>query len=140
MHSKQILPIFLAVAGLAGCMAPPASVLPQDNTKYSVASTDKFVLLDAPTAASVDCTGLQERTLADGRLEIVADVKNRVKGFIQVQVQCVFEDPQGFAVGDPAPWRTINLPESSTEAVRWVSLNPQARKYSIRVQCSARVH
>jgi hypothetical protein len=136
MPTKQIVPLFIAAAfaALAGCMAPPASVLPQDNTKYSVANTDKFVLLDPPTAASVDCTGLQERTLGDGRLEIVADVKNRVKGFIQVQVQCVFEDAQSFAIGDPAPWRTIDLPESSTEAVRWVSLNTLAKKYSIRVK------
>jgi uncharacterized protein YcfL len=113
---------------------PPQSAALQDSTKFSVGNTDKFVPLDATSQAWVACTGLQERKLADGRLEIVADLKNRVRGNVVVQVQCLFEDEQGVETNELVPWRIIYLPEDSTEAVRFVAPNIYATKYSIRVR------
>src|ERR1700722_1453141 len=98
MTIKQILTVLVAGLGraaLGGCVAPPRAVAPQDSTKFSVENTDKFVPLDAASQMGVSCPGLQERTLGDGRLEVVADVKNRVKAFVRVEVQCVFQDDQG---------------------------------------------
>jgi len=137
MTIKQNFPLLVAALGLvamAGCVAPPRGLAPQDSTKFSVANTDKFVPLDAASQMWVSCTGLQERTLADGRLEVVADIKNRIKAFVVVEVQCVFQDDQGNSTGELTPWRIINLPVDSTEAVRFVAPNPQMKKYSIRVR------
>jgi uncharacterized protein YcfL len=124
----------VALALLAGCATEPGPYTPQDTTKYTVENTEKFVLLDKPTQVSVTCTGLQERLLPDGRLEVVANVKNREARRIQVQIQCVFKDEQRVSTGDETAWQTLILAENSTEAVRFTAMNPQAKTYEIRVR------
>jgi len=136
MKTKS-LPLIAAVAGLllfAGCATAPGPFTPKDTTRYTVENTEKFVLLDKPTQVSVTCTGLQERTLGDGRLEVVANVKNRENRRIQVQINAVFKDEQGFSTGDETPFQTLILAENSTEAVRFTAMNTLAKKYTIRVR------
>lgn len=136
MKTKS-LSLFAATAGLvllAGCTTEPGPFTPQDTTRYTVENTEKFVLLDKPTQTSVTCTGLQERVLGDGRLEVVANVKNRESRRIQVQINAVFKDDQGFSTGDETPFQTLILAENSTEAVRFTAMNTLAKKYTIRVR------
>lgn len=130
----RALALSAGVFVLAGCATEPGPFLPLETTKYTLENTERFVLLDKPTQNSVTCTGLQERPLADGRLEVVANVKNRESRRIQVQVNCVFKDEQGFSTGDETPWQTLILSENATEAVRFTAMNPLARKYTIRVR------
>lgn len=115
-------------------MSQPGPYAPQDTTKFTLENTDRFVVLDKPTQHSVTCTGLQNRQLGDGRMEVTANVKNREKRRIQVQINCVFKDEQGFSTGDETPWQTLILSEYSTEAVRFTAMNPQARNYTVRVR------
>lgn len=122
------------LALLGGCATEPGPFAPQDTTKYTLENTDKFVLLDKPAQNSVTCTGLQERVLADGRLEVVANVKNRENRRIQVQANCVFKDEQGFSTGDETPFQTLILAENSTEAVHFTAMNTLAKRYTIRVR------
>lgn len=136
---KSVLTLILAsglvAAGVfSGCSSTPGPYAPKDTTKYTIENTDRFVLLDKPTQTSVTCTGIQENRLADGRLEVVANVKNREKRRIQVQIQCVFKDEQGFSTTDETPWQTLILSEYSTEAVRFSAMNSLAKKYTIRVR------
>ena len=135
MNIKTSL-LLAATAGLVllvGC-ATPGPFTPQDTTRYTIENTEKFVLLDKPTQVSVTCTGLQERTLADGRLEVVANVKNREARRIEVQINAVFKDDQGFSTGDETSFQTLILAENSTEAVRFTAINTLAKKYTIRVR------
>ena len=135
MNNKTSL-LLAATAGLVllvGC-ATPGPFTPQDTTRYTIENTEKFVLLDKPTQVSVTCTGLQERTLADGRLEVVANVKNREARRIEVQINAVFKDDQGFSTGDETPFQTLILAENSTEAIRFTAMNTLAKKYTIRVR------
>jgi uncharacterized protein YcfL len=129
--------VFSVATGLlalvSGCQTP-GPFAPQDTTKYTLENTDKFVLLDQPTQVSVTCTGLQQRVLSDGRLEVVANVKNRESRRIQVQISCVFKDEQGFSTGDETPFQTLILAENSTEAVKFTAANTKAAKYTIRVR------
>ena len=118
----------------AGCATEPGPFTPQDTTKYTVENTEKFVLLDKPAQYSVTCTGLQERILPDGRLEVVANVKNRENRRLQVQINCVFKDEQGFSTGDETPFRDLVLAEYATEAVRFTAANELAKRYTIRVR------
>lgn len=130
------LTAFLAASAImlcAGC-ATPGPFTPQDTTKYTVENTEKFVLLDQQVQYSVTCTGLQERTLTDGRIEVVANVKNRENRRIQVQIQCVFKDDLSASTGDETPWQTLILSENSTEAVKFTATNTLAKKYTIRVR------
>lgn len=124
----------VALALGAGCATEPGPHAPLDTTKFTLENTDRFVLLDKPAQYSVTCTGLQERPLADGRLEVTANVKNREARRIQVQISCVFKDEQGFSTGDETPWQTLILSENATEAVRFTAMNTQARKYTVRVR------
>src|SRR5476649_933899 len=122
----------VALALSAGCATvPPGPFAPLDTTKFTLENTDRFVLLDQPAQYSVTCTGLQERTLGDGRLEVVSNVKNRESRRIQVQVNCVFKDDQGFSTNDETSFQTLILAENSTETVTFAAMNPQARKYTI---------
>ena len=137
MNTTHRLSVLTAVAGMllvGGCATEPGPFTPQDTTKYTVENTEKFVLLDKPTQFSITCTGLQERTLPDGRLEIVANVKNRENRRLQVQIGCVFKDAQGFTTGDESPYQTLILAENSTEAVRFTAMNTLAKRYTIRVR------
>ena len=136
MNTKLVALITSLVAlGLsAGCVTEPGPFAPVDTTKFTLENTEKFVLLDKPAQNSVTCTGLQERMSGDGRLEVVANVKNRESRRIQVQINCVFKDDQGFSTGDETPWQTLILSENSTEAVRFTAMNATAKKYTVRVR------
>jgi uncharacterized protein YcfL len=134
MNKIVLFTALTAATLLAGCQAPTGPFAPQDTTKYTLENTEKFVLMDAAVQTSVTCTGLQQRTAADGRLEVVANVKNREARRIQVQIACVFKDAQGFSTGDETPWQTLILGENTTEAVRFVSMTASARDYTIRVR------
>ncbi len=124
----------LAAGLLTGCTTPTGPFPPLDTTKYTLENSERFVLLDQPAQMSVTCTGLQEVTLPDGRLEVVANVKNRENRRLEVQVNCVFKDAAGFSTGDETPWQTLILSEHATEAVRFTAINGQARKYTVRVR------
>ena len=136
MKTKPTFPfaVLMALALFEGCATQPGPFPPLDTTKFTLENTDRFVLLDQPAQYSVTCTGLQEHLLADGRLEVVANVKNRESRRIQVQINCVFKDAQGFSAGDETPFQTLILAENSTEAVRFVEMNTAAKKYTIRVR------
>ena len=136
MHTKSLFTL-LSLAALtlfAGCASEPGPFAPQDSTKYTLENTDNFELLGKSTQSSVACTGLQPRVLADGRLEIVASVKNRENRKVKIQANCVFKDAAGFSTGDETPFQTIVLAPNATEAVRFTAKDPLAKKYTIRVR------
>lgn len=107
---------------------------PKNTTRYALENEAKFVTLDYRVQRSVTCSGLQERVLEDGRLEVAANIRNRLERRIQVQVQCVFKDAQGFSTGDETPWQDLILTETAQESVRFQSLNEKAKGYTIRVR------
>jgi uncharacterized protein YcfL len=117
-----------------GCAAAPEVSAPQDSTKFTVENTDRFTALDPAAEAAVMCTGLQERMLGDGRLEVVANVKNRQNMPVKVQVQCLFLDDQGVATEAGAPWQVLEIAGDSTEVVRFTASNAAAKRYAIRAR------
>jgi uncharacterized protein YcfL len=134
----NILPCFLASIAsaflLAGCQTGTASFQAHETTKYSIENTEKFARLDMATQAAIICTGLQEHLTDEGRLEVVANVKNRTSNSIQVRVKCLFKDTNGFATGDETAWQLITLADETTEAVRFTASNKLAHKYTIVVR------
>ena len=133
---KCLLPVLAAIAGsalLVGCQTGGA-YSPRNATKYDLENKEPFVLLDRMVRRSVTCSGIQQRTNEDGRLVVVANIRNRESRRIEVQVNCIFKDEQGFPTGDETPFQTLILTENAQEGVRFVSMNNQARKYTIRVR------
>jgi hypothetical protein len=108
--------------------------LPETPRTPAYETTERFVLLDPGVQRSVTCSGIQERVLPDGRLEVIAQIRNRENRRIEVQVNCVFKDQNGYSTGDETPFQTLILTENATEQVRFVSMNVQARKFTIRVR------
>jgi hypothetical protein len=106
---------------------------PRNTTKYDLENRDVFVLMDKPTQVSVTTSGIEERRLEDGRLDLVAHVRNRQNRRIQVQINCIFKDASGFSV-DETPWQNLILTENSQEDVRFTSMNDKAVKYTVRVR------
>jgi hypothetical protein len=133
-HSISLLSALCCLEMMAGCGTAPATQAPVDSTKFTVENTDRFLVLDAATEAAVNCTGLQERTLGDGRLEVIANVKNRDSGPTRVQIQCVFLDDQGTPVGAMDSWQVLALAGDSTEVVRFTAPDAVAKRYAIRAR------
>ena len=136
MKSFAPLLLTLALAALAGCQSTPqdtGAYPPINTTTSNLESNAKFVLMDEAAQQSVTSPGLQERVLSDGRLEVVAQVRNRESRRIQVQINCVFKDEQGFPV-DETPFQNLMLTENATEAVKFTSLNNKAKSYTVRVR------
>jgi hypothetical protein len=134
LKRPPLILVFAALALSAGCVVEPGPFPALDSTKFTLENTDRFVALDQAVQHSVTCTGLQEIPMADGRLEVVANVKNRENRRVQVQINCVFKDEQGFSTGDETPFQTLILTENATEAVRFTATNTLAKKYTIRVR------
>lgn len=116
-----------------GCAHDHGAYLPVNTTVNDVENVAGFVLLDPGCQYSVTCPSIQESPLPDGRLQVQANLRNRENRRIQVQVNCVFKDAQGFSVED-TPFRNVFLDENAQETVRFVSMNNQAVRYTIRVR------
>ena len=135
---KKLLVPFLAITLTlvpTGCKHPETGAFsPQSTTQFDTENKDKFVLMDPGVQYSVTCSGLQEARLGDGRFKVVANVRNRENRRIQVQIQCVFKDDQGFSTGDETPWETLILTENGQESKEFVSMNDKAKRYTVRVR------
>ncbi len=120
----------------AGCSSThdKGPYLPQTPPPMGYETREPVVLLDPGVQYSVTCSGIQERTLPDGRLEVVAHLRNRENRRIEVQANCVFKDQNGFSTSDETPFVMVILTENATEDVKFVSMNNLAKKYTVRVR------
>ena len=127
--------LILAGGVFTGCKThQEGAYTPVNATKYDLENTERFVLLDPGAQRSVTTAGpIQEKVLADGRLQVTTNVRNRENRRIQVQINCVFKDEQGFPI-DETPFKNLILTENSQEGVTFTAMNTQARKYTIRVR------
>jgi hypothetical protein len=137
--NRALISLFAAGGTLllaVGCASTHDSgpYLPQTPQTPAYETKEGIVLLDPGVQYSVTCSGLQEQTLPDGRLEVVAHLRNRENRRIEVQANCVFKDGNAFSTGDETPFVTVILTENATEDVKFVSMNNLAKKYTIRVR------
>ena len=126
-----------AVLLLTGCESAHdhGPYLPQHSKTPAYESTEPVVLLDPGVQFSVTSTGQpQARLLEDGRLEVVAQLRNRENRRIEVQANCVFKDVNGVSTGDETPFQTVILTENATEHVKFISMNDKAKRFTIRVR------
>lgn len=136
---KKSLLSLLAAGGavllVAGCSThDKGPYLPEGVKTPAYEGREPVVLLDPGVQYSVTCSGVQEQMLPDGRLEVVAHLRNRENRRIEVQANCVFKDLNGFSTGDETPFAMVILTENGTEDVKFDSMNTLAKKYTIRVR------
>jgi hypothetical protein len=133
-HTLSLPAALCCLASLCGCVIGVASRAPQDTTKFTVENTERFAVMDAAAQADISCTGLQERTLGDGRLEVVANVRNRGENPARLQVECEFQDGNGMPVAAASPGQALTIGALSTEVVRFAAPGTDAVRYTIRVR------
>ncbi len=139
---KKLFLLFLAANAAVwfacGCASSSSHdqgpYLPQVSTAPPHENQEPVVLMDPGVQYSVTCTGLQEQPLPDGRLQVIAKLRNREDRRIEVQADCVFKDLNGFSTGDQTPYRTVMLTENGTEDLTFVSMNDKARTYTIHIR------
>ena len=125
---KNILTLSACLAILLnGCGAPTAR-------QSAISNNSKFVALGSLGSRIVQCTALQENTLPDGRLEVRANILNLVNKRVDLQVNCIFKDAQGFSTDDEPPFQTLILDETAQETITFTSLNTKAKDYTVRVR------
>lgn len=135
MKNSLLFSALAAAALLTGCSTyDKGPYLPEPSKTPAYENSERFVLLDPQTQHSVTCTGINEATLPDGRLQVTAQVRNRENRRIEVQANCVFKDGNGTSTGDETPFQALILTENSTEQVKFIASNPQAKRYTIRVR------
>ena len=133
----KLLAILPAAALIAGCSGThdKGPYLPQQSKTSPYESTEPVVLMDPGVQHSLTATGQpQARTLDDGRLEVVVQLRNRENRRIEVQANCVFKDVNGITTGDETPFQTVILTENATEQVKFTAMNNKAARYTIRVR------
>jgi len=137
---KTKLVTFLAAGAalvITGCSTPlhdKGPYAPQTSAAPALENSERVVLMDPGVQYSLTCTGIQEGTAADGRLEVTAQIRNRENRRIEVQVNCVFKDANGYTTGDETPFQTLILTENATEQVKFTAMNTLAKKYTIRIR------
>jgi hypothetical protein len=123
-----------ALALVTGCKtADHGEYMPVNTGVNNLEDSARFVALDKAVQTSITCPGLQESRLPDGRLQVQANVRNRENRRIQVQIDCVFKDAQGFVV-EETPFQNLFLDENAQEGVQFASMNDKAVRYTIRVR------
>jgi hypothetical protein len=133
MKKSLLLFACAALAVIASGCKTGGAYEPVNTTKYDLENNAKFVLLDPGAQRSVTTSGIQEKWLPDGRLQVTSNIRNRENRRIQVQVDCQFKDEQGFPI-DETPFQTLILTENAQQGVTFTAMNTQAKKYTIRVR------
>jgi hypothetical protein len=124
-----------ALLVVAGCSTyDKGPYLPQWSKTPAYENREPVVLLDPGVQYSVTYTGVQQRTLEDGRLQVVVHLRNRENRRIEVQANCVFKDDNYFLTGDETPFQTVILTENATQDAIFTSMNNLAKKFTIRVR------
>jgi len=131
-HLLTLILLGTTVIIFTGCQSGGA-YLPQETNKNNYEDSEHFVLMDSRVQHSITSPGIQQTTLADGRLQVVANLRNREERRLQVQAQCEFKDAQGYAV-DSTPWINVFLTERAEESIKFVSFNDQAKRFTVRVR------
>jgi uncharacterized protein YcfL len=125
----------LAALGLAlGCETHRGAYVPETVPQAAAENYNTVVLLSEKLAESIAVEGQQAKYSDDGRLQVYANLRNRVEKRLRVQVQTVFKDENGFSTGDETAWETIMIPALSQHTYQTIAQNSKARRYTIRVK------
>jgi len=108
--------------------------MPLTTTKYTLQQTEKLSLMDSRVQGSVYSTGIQHSVLADGRLQVVINIKNRDSQPNRVELSILFTSADSLLEVGESPWQVIELDALATQAVKIVSTSVAARNFKVRVR------
>jgi len=124
MRMRSLRVLFVALTLAAGCA----------TRQVPDRSEARYVPRDKGAARSVALTRVQERITDDGRLEVVARLKNKLNRRIDVQVDCVFKNEDGIPLNENSSFQTLTLTGNAVGVVHFTSRTSRARNYAVRVR------
>ena len=135
LNITQIIPLAAALL-VAGCSTyDKGPYVPEASKTWPHENTESVVLLDPGVQHSITTSSQPSaQLLADGRLAVTVQLRNRENRRLEVQANCVFKDVNGVSTGDETPFQTVIVTENATEQVKFTSMNDQAKRFTIRVR------
>ena len=100
----------------------------------NVENDETFVLLTRNLRDLGTVEGQRAKWTDANLLEVQARLRNRTEKPLQVEVQTVFKDKQGFSVNVITTWHRLIFEPNETKTYVVNSLNAKARRFTIRVR------
>ncbi|MCC6416566.1 MAG: hypothetical protein IT582_11710 [Opitutaceae bacterium] len=119
---------------LAGCASTdgPGAAAPMAGADEH----ESFVTMNKAAQAAIECAEIFTRTLPDGRLEVVANLRNTGDYSLRLKTSCVFKDTQGRALKDEAPVLKVEVAAGALETVRFTAPSLAAQHFTVRVSAA----
>lgn len=114
----------------SGCAHHEGARATKNPEAFTQELSMNVALMDKQVQRSVKAAGgIKIIQRADGRLDVFANIMNRESRRIQIQVQCVFQDENGFSVDDTTPWENVIMTENAIKRLNYTSLSAKAKNF-----------
>lgn len=127
---QWIIP-FVLVLSLAGC---EGAYRARRNTRADLENRESVVVLTSKLRDTIAVESQRAKWSPANLLEIQARLRNRTEKPVQVEVQTVFKDADGFSTNDNTVWTRMLFEPNETKIYRVNSLNTKARRFTIRIR------
>ena len=99
-----------------------------------VENRETFVLFTKYLQKRLTVEGQNARWNEASLLEVQARLRNRTEAPLEVEIQTVFKNKDGFSTNDTTAWQRLMFEPNETKIYRVTSLNSKARRFTIRVR------
>ena len=100
----------------------------------SVERDAQFVLLDKAVDRKFSFEEPTLRRVANDRLEVIVDIRNRTNHNQSVDVSTVFRDEARVPIGDETAWTRVIFGPNQTQTYRVTSVSSKAATFTVRVR------
>ncbi len=131
MFDRKIVVLLLVVSFLAGCATGPHKGIRATKKRDLYEDTETIVILDKKLRKQLYVADQSPTWSEDGRLIVRAKFLNKAKDTLEVQIQTLFKNKNGY-VSDETNWELILIPGNAHYYYEAKSLNDKGEKYTIR--------
>jgi len=136
MRIARMVVVMLLAAALAGChRVPQEGPYPALSVpKAALEERETVVILDGSVAGKIAVENQAVRRDAQGRLEVLANIRNRTRYDQAIDVQTVFKNETGISTGDETAWKRLSLGANETQTYSAISLDDRPVRYTVRIR------
>ena len=134
MSRNALIVSLIAVVLLVYCGGCHGPYKAKSDEKEALEHRETVVLMDKDLEKWLRIDTQKADYTADGRLQAYCELRNRTKKDMVIQVQTIFKDERGMALGDMTNWETIMIPKHAIHYYEATALSSEARRYGIRIK------
>lgn len=131
---KTSLPCLTLFLGLLCCGCVREGPYVPDQRQPSPEIENTAVILDRALAKLIAVDSQKAERTNSGKLITFANIRNRTNDDLQIQVQTIFRDANGFSTGDETAWETVVLTANSTFTASAIASDKKAERYTVRIR------